>query len=156
MIYTATDRSGNSATYRRKVTVAHDAEDTNALVAEHAAKCGTTIQSIRNYVLGNIYYNTNWGGDDPVWYGFTNRIGNCYVHALCLQRLLTYHGYTTQLIWVTDRSHYWLIVSMDGGWKHIDATPSALHSKYMFMDDAQRLETLSGRTWDTTQWPACE
>ena len=156
VIYTATDRSGNSATYRRKVTVAHDAEDTNALVAEHAAKCGTTIQSIRNYVLGNIYYNTNWGGDDPVWYGFTNRVGNCYVHALCLQRLLTYHGYTTQLIWVTDRSHYWLIVSMDGGWKHIDATPSALHSKYMFMDDAQRLETLSGRTWDTTQWPACE
>lgn len=156
VIYTATDRSGNSVSYRRKVTVAHDAEDTDALVAEHAAKCGTTVLSIRYYVLNTVYYNSNWGGDDPVWYGFTNLIGNCYVHALCLQRLLEYHGYTTQLIWVSDQSHYWVIVNMDGGWKHVDATPGVLHSKYPLMDDAQRLETLNGRTWDTSRWPACE
>lgn len=156
VVYTARDKSGNTATYRRKVVVPHDSADTDALVAKHAALCGTTVLSIRNYVLGNIMYNTSWGGDDPVWYGFTNRTGNCYVHALCLQRLLVYHGYQTQLIWVTDQSHYWLIVYMDGGWKHIDATPSALHSRYPIMNDAQRLETLSGRVWDTTLWPACE
>lgn len=156
VIYTATDRSGNTTTYRRKVIVAHDHADTDRLVAEHAARCGTTVQSIRNYVRNNIYYNTNWGGNDPVWYGFTTRTGNCYVHALCLQRLLAYHGYTSQLIWVKDQSHYWLIVNMDGGWKHVDATPGVVHGKYLFMNDAQRLETLSGRTWDTSLWPACE
>lgn len=156
VVYSATDKSGNTATYRRKVVVPHDSADTDALVALHAAQCGTSVLSIRNYVAGNIMYNTSWGGDDPVWYGLTNRAGNCYVHALCLQRLLMYHGYQTQLIWVTDQSHYWLIVYMDGGWKHIDATPSALHGRYPVMNDAQRLETLSGRVWDTTLWPACE
>ena len=155
-VYTARDKSGNVSTYRRKVVVPHDSADTDALVAMHAAWCGTSVVSIRNYVCNNIMYNTNWGGNDPVWYGFTNRVGNCYVHALCLQRLLMYHGYQTQLIWVTDQSHYWLIVYMDGGWKHIDATPSALHGRYPVMNDAQRLETLSGRVWDTTLWPACE
>lgn len=156
VVYTATDKSGNKATYRRKLVVPHDSADTDALVAYHAARCGTSVLSIRNYITGNIMYNTSWGGDDPVWYGFTNRAGNCYVHALCLQRLLAYHGYQTQLIWVTDQSHYWLIVFVDGGWKHIDATPSALHGRYPLMNDAQRLETLSGRVWDTTLWPACE
>ena len=156
VVYSAIDKTGNAATYRRRVVVAHDAEDTNALVAQHAALCGTSIESIRNYVRNSISYSTDWGGSDPVWYGFTNRVGNCYVHALCLQRLLAAHGYESQLIWVVDHSHYWLIVNMGGSWKHIDATPSYLHGMYMFMNDAQRLETLSGRVWDTTLWPACE
>ena len=60
------------------------------------------------------------------------------------------------MIWVTDKSHYWLIVKIGGKWKHIDPTPSTLHGKYSLMNDAQRLSTLSGRKWDTTQWPACE
>ena len=109
-----------------------------------------------NYVRSYIRYNHDWGGDDPVWYGFSNRKGNCYVHALCLQRLLTEHGYKTKLIWVTNKTHYWLIVDMGGYWRHIDATPSTLHSRYPLMTDEQRLETLSGRKWDTSQWPACE
>ena len=154
--YTAKDKSGNVATYRRKVTVLPDHEDTDALVAYHAARCGSSIVEITNYVRSYISYNTNWGGGDPVWYGFTNRVGSCYVHALCLQRLLSYHGYTTKLIWVTNQSHYWLIVDMGGYWRHIDATPSTLHSRYAIMTDQQRLETLSGRVWDTSKWPACE
>ena len=154
--YTAVDLSGNVGTYKRKVTVLPDAEDTTALVKAHAKKCGTSIKAITDYVRSYIGYNTNWGGDDPVWYGFTNRRGNCYVHALCLQRLLKEHGYSTKLIWVTNKTHYWLIVDMGGYWRHIDATPSNLHSRYPFMTDQQRLETLSGRKWDTSLWPACE
>ena len=154
--YTSVDLSGNVGTYKRKVTVLPDAEDTTALVKTHAQKCGTTVKAITDYVRSNIRYSSDWGGDDPVWYGFTNRKGNCYVHALCLQRLLKEHGYTTKLIWVTDKSHYWLIVDMGGYWRHIDATPSSLHSRYPFMTDQQRLETLSGREWDTSLWPACE
>ena len=154
--YTATDSSGNVGTAKRKVTVLPDAEDTTALVKEQAKKCGSSVVAITNYVRSYIRYNHDWGGDDPVWYGFTNRKGNCYVHALCLQRLLTEHGYKTKLIWVTNKTHYWLIVDMGGYWRHIDATPSTLHSRYPLMTDEQRLETLSGRKWDTSQWPVCE
>ena len=154
--YTAKDEAGNVTSTRRTVEVAHDAADTDALVAQHAAKCGNTVESIRNYVRNLIAYNHNWGGDDPVWYGLTNKVGNCYVHALVLQRLLTLKGFECKLIWVTNKTHYWLVVNMGGYWRHVDATPTTQHSKYVLMNDEQRYETLSGRNWKRSDWPACE
>lgn len=155
VVYTAKDKMGNTATYRRKVTVNHDSSDTSSLVTSIASELSSDPEEIRDYVRWYIAYSSDWGGSDPVWYGFQNRKGNCYVHALCLQALLTEKGYTTQLIWVTDRSHYWLIIWLNGTWYHIDATPSSKHGKYSLMSDAQRYETLSGRDWDRAQWPKC-
>ena len=103
----------------------------------------------------SIGYNHYWGGEDPVWHGFTNKTGNCYVHALCLKAVFDYKGIESRLIWVQNKTHYWLIVNIDGQWKHIDPTPGRLHSRFSLMNDAQRLKTLSGRTWDTTLWPEC-
>ena len=155
--YTATDTSGNVTSQKRKVTVEHDAEDTAALVASIAATLENDPEKIRNYVRSSIRYSTDWGGDDPVWKGFTEKSGNCYVHALCLKAILDLKGYNTQLIWVTNKTHYWLIIEMEPGvWRHIDPTPSDLHSRYSLMTDQQRLWTLSGRDWDHSQWPACE
>ena len=163
-IYTAVDKSGNKATYRRKVVVNHDAEDTTALVKTIAATLPSDPEAIRDYVRSSISYSTNWGGSDPVWYGFKNKTGNCYVHALCLQRLLSAKGYTTQLIWVKNikngrPSHYWLIINLNGVWRHIDATPSRMHGRYSLMTDDQRYETLVSnglqRDWDRSKWPAC-
>lgn len=154
--YTAKDQAGNKQTARRKVTVNHDAADTKALVNDIAAGLSSDPEAIRDYVRNSIKYSSSWGGDDPVWYGFKNKKGNCYVHALCLQELLEAKGYSTKLIWVTDKSHYWLLINLGGIWKHIDATPGQRHTKYSLMNDEQRLETLSGRTWDTSQWPAAE
>lgn len=154
--YTAVDNSGNKATVKRKVIVEHDAEDTKALVRQIADSLGNDPEAIRDYVRGKIYYNHDWGGTDPVWYGFTNRVGNCYVHAKCLKAIFDLKGIESQLIWVTNKSHYWLQVKINGKWKHIDPTPSTLHGKYSLMNDEQRLSTLSGREWDTTKWPACE
>ena len=157
--YTARDKSGNVATAKRKVVVEHDKEDTNALVKSIAAGLSSDPEALRNYVRSRIGYNTNWGGADPVWYGFTNRVGNCYVHALCLQALFNEKGIQSQLIWVTDKSHYWLLVNIGGSWKHIDPTPSSLHGRYSLMNDAQRYETLvsngRNRDWDRSKWPAC-
>ena len=153
--YSASDESGNVATARRKIIVAHDAADTAALVKSISDKLSSDPEEIRNYVRSNIGYSKTWGGDDPVWYGFTNRTGNCYVHALCLKSIYDLKGIESQLIWVTDKSHYWLQVKLGGQWKHIDPTPGRLHSRYSLMSDAQRLETLSGRKWDTSRWPAC-
>lgn len=154
--YSATDASGNTATLKRKVVVEHDAEDTQAMVEQIAAKLGNDPEALRDYVRSNIYYSHEWGGEDPVWYGFTNKSGNCYVHAMCLKAIFDLKGIENQLIWVNNQSHYWLLVKIGDGWKHIDPTPSTLHGRYSLMNDAQRLETLSGRVWDTTLWPACE
>ena len=153
--YSAKDKSGNTATARRKVTVEHDQEDTKALVKSIAAGLSSNPESLRDYVRSRIGYSSNWGGSDPVWYGFNNRSGNCYVHALCLQALFNEKGISSKLIWVTDKSHYWLLVNIGGTWKHIDPTPSTIHGRYSLMNDAQRYETLSGRDWDRTQWPEC-
>lgn len=155
-IYTTWDDSGNTASYWRKVTVTHDASDTAALVSAIAAKLPSDVEAIRDYVRNNIVYSLDYGGGDPVWFGFNQWHGNCYVHAKCFQVLLTEKGYTSQLIWVTDKTHYWLQVYLNGKWVHMDATPSRTHGRYSIMNDEQRYETLSGRDWDRSQWPVCE
>ncbi len=154
--YTSKDKDGNIASSRRTIVVGHDKADTDALVASIAAELGSDPEAIRDYVRNTIKYSHNDGGSDPVWYGFTNKSGNCLVHALCLQSLLTEKGYETQLIWVTNRSHYWLIIHLDGKWRHIDATPGNWHTKYSLMTDEQRYSILQGRDWDRSAWPACE
>ena len=154
--YYATDKSNNTATYRRRIEVLHDAADTAALIAELAPNLSSNAESLRDYVRSTIRYSTNWGGSDPVWFGFQNKHGNCYVHAMCLDMLLKYNGYSTQLIWTTCKTHYWLLIELGGTWRHIDATPGVNHSFYSLMTDDMRLATLSGRNWDRSLWPACE
>ena len=154
-IYTATDSHGNKATYRRKITVGHGPEDTAKLIRDTAAKLPADPVALSNWVAKNIKYNTNWGGDDPIWYGYKNKKGNCYVHAKILEALLKEKGFQTQLIWVTDKSHYWNLVYVDGAWRHIDSTPGTKHPKYL-MNDNQRYANLQGRDWDRTKWPKCE
>lgn len=155
--YFAMDSSGNTGTYKRKVTVEPDEEDTAALVAEIAETLPDDPEAIRDYVHDLIGYRGDaWGGDDPVWYGLNNHAGNCYVHAHTLQAFLEYKGYETQLIWVTNKSHYWLIIKLDEGWRHIDSTPSSQHEKVGLGTDKVRYQNLNGRNWDRSQWPKCE
>ena len=156
VIYTASDSKGNVATYRRKVEVKRDASDTAALVNSVAANLSSDAEAIRDYVRSSIGYSSSWGGEDPVWYGLKNRVGNCYVHATVLDALLRAKGYATQIIWCQDKTHYWNIIYLDGTWKHIDSTPSDhTHNRYSLMNDEQRLETLEGRNWDREAWPEC-
>lgn len=161
--YTATDRAGNTTTKKRKIEVTFQYEEgplsekAQAIINKHAAKLSDDPEEIRDYVREKIRYNTNWGGEDPIVYGFSNRKGNCYVHALCLKALLEAKGHETQLIWVEDHTHYWLVIKIGDTWRHIDATPSrGYHNKYSLMTDEQRYSTLKGRDWDRDLWPACE
>ena len=154
--YYAEDSSGNVGTLKRKVEVLHDEEDTLAWIAEIAETLPDDPELIRDYVRDTIRYNTSWGGEDPIWYGLTNSAGNCYVHALTLKALLDAKGYETQLIWVRNETHYWLVIKLGEVWRHIDSTPSSQHRRYSLMTDEQRLEQLNGRDWDFEQWPACE
>jgi hypothetical protein len=112
--YTAQDNTGNATTARRKVIVNVDSSDVAALVTKVAAGLSADPEAIRNYVRKSIDYNSNWGGDYPVWYGLTTKTGNCYVHALCFQALLREKGFETKLIWCEDKTHYWNLVKIDG------------------------------------------
>ncbi len=152
--YTAKDAAGNKASARRKITVTHSDADTKELVQKLAAKVSSDPVEIMKYVRKTIKYNSNWGGNDPVWYGLKNKAGNCYVHAKVLEAVLKEKGFKTQLIWVTDKSHYWNLVYVDGGWKHIDSTPGTKHPTRL-MNDEDRHNNLQGRDWDRSKWPVC-
>lgn len=153
-VYTSRDKAGNVRTAKRKITVLHNEDDTAALVRSIAAKLSSDPVELSNYVRSTIKYNHNWGGDDPVWYGLKNKKGNCYVHALVLRALFREKGISSKLIWVTDKSHYWLLVNVGGQWKHIDPTPGTKHPAYL-MNDTQRYNNLQGRDWDRSNWPVC-
>ena len=153
--YTAVDSAGNKATSRRKITVTHSDEDTKALIRNLAAQLSNDPVAIMQYVRSTIKYNTNWGGDDPIWYGLKNKVGNCYVHAMILQAIFREKGIATQLIWVTNKSHYWNLVYVNGAWRHIDSTPGSKHPARL-MTDEDRYANLQGRNWDRSKWPTCD
>lgn len=153
--YSAIDSSGNVGTFKRKVTVEPDGDDTKAAIKELAATLPNDPEAIRDYVHDHIAYSSNSGGDDPVWYGLTTNTGNCIVHANVFKALLDEKGFETQLIWVTNKSHYWVIVKLPEGWRHMDSTPSAQHEKVSIMTDKDRYQNLNGRNWDRSKWPAC-
>lgn len=152
-IYTSVDNLGNKTTVKRVIAVNHDKTDTNNLVTSIAKGLSSNAEEIRDYVRNNVKYNTNWGGDDPIWYGLNNKVGNCYVHATIFDALLRLKGYDTKIIWTTDKTHYWNMVYLNGKWVHMDSTPTTRHNKYSIMNDDMRYERLQGRDWDRNLWP---
>ena len=148
--YTAKDKKGNTTTVNRKVTVNHNQEDTNNKFNEfyNSYLAGQSVQGMVSTIKNKIGYNSSWGGDDPVWYGLTNYSGNCYVHALLVQKALNKAGYENRLIYTTDRTHYWNLVYQNGVWRHYDATPAGGHETGPLTDE-QKLNSsaMHGRTW---------
>lgn len=155
-IYTSSDKLGNKTTSKRIIIVNHDKSDTNELVKKVAGTLSSNPESIRDYVRSKIKYNSNSGGKDPVWYGLTEKVGNCIVHAYTFDAILKVKGYNTKIIWTTDKTHYWNMVYLNGKWVHMDSTPGSKHNKYSIMNDAQRYERLQGRDWDRSLWPKAE
>ncbi len=151
--YTAIDKAGNKTRVSRKIIVNHDASDVAQKVKEHADKVGSSVLEINEYVKKNIHYSDSWGDDDPVWYGLTNYRGNCYVHAMVFQAILKQKGYETQLIWTTDRTHYWNLVKINGVWRHSDSTPGTKQAGIILATDEERIAMLQGRDWDHSLWP---
>lgn len=157
--YTAKDTKGNTTTAKRKIVVNHDQEDTNAKMdAFYNNYCaGKDPVGIASAVREHIKYNSNWGGDDPVWYGLTEGKGNCYVHANILKRALEKAGYSNRIIYLTDQSHYWNLVSVGGVWRHLDGTPSANHTLGLLTDEQKLADPgVHQKTWDREAWPAAE
>ena len=147
--YTAKDKKGNTTTKRRKITVNHNQEDTNNKFNEFYKNylSGKSVQSMVSTIRSKIKYNSSWGGSDPVWYGLTNYTGNCYVHALLVQKALNKAGITNKLIYTTDKSHYWNLVYQNGVWRHYDATPGNHLLGPATDEEKASSSSMKGREW---------
>ncbi len=157
--YTSKDTKGNTTTAKRKIVVNHDQEDTNAKMdAFYNNYCaGKDPVGIASAVREHIRYNSNWGGDDPIWYGLTEGKENCYVHASVLKRALEKAGYQNRIIYLKDQSHYWNLVYVNGVWRHIDGTPSSNHTLGLLTDEQKLADPgVHQKTWDREAWPAAD
>lgn len=187
--YTATDKSGNTTTQNRKVVVSKktttsstsssstsnsssSSSDVYAKADEFIAKAtsgvsGTSnkIIAIKNYLRNNIKYShrynaSNTGSvNNAAMKAFTAYEGDCYIHAAAAQVMFTRIGVQSIIVNALDYTHYWNMVYINGGWKHVDPTPGWAYADVDFMNDAKRLETLrriSGyeyRDWDRSKFP---
>ena len=180
--YTATDKAGNTTTSKRKVVVSQKSttstssssgsSDVNAKADEFIAKAtagvsGTAnkILAIKNYLRNNIKYShrynaSNTGSvNNAAMKAFTAYEGDCYIHAAAAQVMFTRLGVQSIIVNALDYTHYWNMVYINGGWKHVDPTPGWAYADVGFMNDAKRLETLrriSGyeyRDWDRSKFP---
>ena len=150
--YTASDKKGNTASKKRTILVLHDSSDTNRVATEFANSIGNDIPTIVNEVRNRIKYADNWYKNDPVWYGITEKRGNCYVHAKVLEAVLNKKGITNKLIWNREQKHYWNLVYTNGVWRHVDSTP---RNNYILLTDDEMQEKLpvkNGGGFETGSW----
>ena len=159
--YTSKDNSNNSVTKNRKVIVKHDATDTNNEFNKYYNEnnfMNKTPGQIAYIIKTTISYYSSFGDDDPIWYGLTNKKGNCYVHAKLLEKALQMKNIPCYLIGTTTGSHYWVLAYYNGVWRHYDSTPRRHDTKTQELvenglTDEEKLSYLDGETWDTTLYP---
>lgn len=153
--YTSKDSKGNTTTAKRKITVKHNQEDTNNKFNEFYNKylAGKDAYGIVSTIRSEISYNSNWGGDDPIWYGLTNKKGNCYVHVLLVQKALNKAGITNQVVKTIDGTHYWNLIKVGGVWRHYDSTPGNHLIGPATDDEKFASSSMKGRDWNRSAYP---
>lgn len=179
--YTATDKAGNTTTSKRKIVVSEKSTASSSLSSsgdvyakadEFIAKAtsgvsGTAnkILAIKNYLRSNIKYSHRYNASNTgsvnaaAMKAFTAYEGDCYIHAAAAQVMFTRLGVKSIIVNALDYSHYWNMVYINGGWKHVDPTPGWAYADVGFMNDAKRLETLRRingyeyRDWDRSKFP---
>lgn len=143
--YSATDKSGNTATAKRTIKVLPKLVINQALVDDMAENIVNKIingsmskhqkiETIYNYVRNNMSYVSSPETDIPnaAYVAFTKKRGDCYNYYAMTKLLLDHAGIENKRI---DRyggatSHYWLIVNIGSGWYHYDTTPQSFQSPY--------------------------
>ena len=153
--YTSKDKRGNVTTKKRKIVVNHNQEDTENKFNEYYNQnlAGKSVLGIVQTIRDSIRYNTNWGGDDPIWYGLTNRVGNCVVHAKLVKKALDKKGISNMIIHTIDGTHYWNLVYEGGKYAHYDSTPGS-HDIYDATDEEKFNSVgMKGRNWDRNAYP---
>lgn len=134
----ATDAYGNTARVPVKVTVKGQSEELN----EVWARCDAILEAIItpemtpveqitavwHYVNGSVLWRGKSERDNwmhAAMEGFDNICGDCYVYTSCCHALFQRLGYPSEIIQRIPKgedSHWWNLVDIGDGWRHVDCT----------------------------------
>lgn len=152
VVYSATDRAGNSTQESATVTVAERSYDTatiNALADEVLAQIITPdmtgyqkLEAIYRWIKANIRYENHSDKTDynrGAYEGLHDRKGDCFVYASTANALLSRAGITTMIIQKipAKTQHFWNLVDIGEGWHHFDTTPRRTPLTCIYMTDAE-------------------
>lgn len=162
VVYTVTDKSGNSTVLTLRLTVKDQASlaEMEAYVYAEAQKVLDSIVTDSMTPMQKAYKIYRWTKYNHIGYvstsdkshwivgaynGFKNRRGDCFVYFSVAKALLTVAGIETYDIAKLrtndkDTRHYWSLVKIDDQWYHMDCTPFASSRKnanFFLLTDAE-------------------
>lgn len=167
VVYTATDKKGNTSSVSIIVTVRSlEALAMEQEVMEKAADILSRITTgnmtamekafaIYRWTLTNIgYTGTSEKGDwiKGAYQAFKNRSGDCYTYFAAAKALYQVAGIENVDIVKSDTSrssHYWSLINLGDGWYHVDCTPRTGTGDNFFMVTDAELEAYSSQHRNT-------
>ena len=138
VIYTATDKAGNTAMQKATVYVTGANEASLTLYADEILAAILTpgmndtqkASAIYNWCVAHLRYSTSTSHlmgkyIEAAYSGFTTHIGNCYTYYAVASVLLTRAGIENIEIQRNNPNapHYWNLVKINGNWYHLDTCP---------------------------------
>ncbi len=156
--YTANDAQGNTTKKTRTVIITGNAQDikdklrpiVNSIKGNSKSE---TALAIRNWVAKNISYTSSDLRSlyPSAWEGITKRKGDCFTHYAISKIMLDLAGIENKQIHTRTKSHYWNLVHVEEGWRHLDSTPGANATKLMTDEEYGQIAS-----WDHSGWPAAK
>ncbi len=151
IVYTATDRAGNTVKAKATVTVSKEMY-TQAQIDDLADKVLAKILTpgmsdmdkltkIYYWVRNNTRYQHATNHSDylkAAYTGFTTHTGDCYVYASQSKALLDRAGIKNMMIdtYPLRDIHFWNLVDIGEGWRHFDTVPRQAGGIFLYWDDA--------------------
>ena len=177
VLYTATDRAGNTAEAETTITMKEKPEDfvepeevyeeADAVLEEITTEDMTLKEKARaiyDWCRDNIGYVST--SDKDSWtngahQGFTEGEGDCFVFFATAKALLTEAGIPNIDVEKSDTSHsrhYWSLVDVGDGWYHFDTTPRQGGGEFFLKTDEEILKYSkahdNSHIFDTSLYPA--
>lgn len=159
LIYTATDRAGNMAEEKTRITIKEKPENfvelTDVQKEADAVLAGIITddmtkkekaEAIYNWVRSNLSYvnsseKESW--TNGAYQGFTTNKGDCFIYYATAKALLEQVGIPNIDVEKSDTSHsrhYWSLVDVGDGWYHFDTTPRQAGGRFFLLTDDEILE----------------
>ena len=176
VVYTATDKAGNTATQSALVYVTGANQASVNLYADEILasiiKPGMTdtqkARAIYDWCVAHLRYSTSTSHlmghfIEAAYSGFTKHIGNCYTYYAVASALLTRAGIENIEIQRNNpyAPHYWNLVKIGGAWYHLDTCPKwkSYPIKTFLLTDAQvkhysETQNIGYYSFDASRYPA--
>ncbi len=158
VLYQAKDKSGNVTKKERTIIILGNSSDVKEKlkpIAETLRRSTKhdTAQAVRDWVHDHISYASSDSRNlyEAAWKGITTRKGDCYTHYAISKILLDLLGISNQSIYAKDKSHYWNLVYVEEGWRHLDSTPGNNAPTLMTDKEYSKLQK-----WDQKKWPSAK